>query len=296
MSRHEWDALPGGVRNALEQHCGAQVIKAEMPEMGSSSEFSATLHLADGSVFCKGIRDSAPGAWMHRNEAAVNHQLPPGLAPRLLWQAEADGWLMLGFEHAPGRHPDLSPGSADLAPVADTVAALRAPAPSAVQDRGIAARWARRPVWQQYAQDPPDGLDSWERENLPRLTKLEAATPGLLDGDALLHTDLQPGNFLINDGKVMVIDWAWASRGAPWIDPAFMVIRLIAAGHSADDAEAWASRIPAWQAAPAGAVTAFAATVLGLWGRKTRSASARPHSARLTAVARSWVRHRLAAA
>ena len=142
MSRHEWDALPGSVRDAVEQHCGGRVVKAEMPEMGCSSDFSAALRLADRTVFCKGIRATAPGAWMHRNEAAVNHQLPPGLAPRLLWQAETGGWLMLGFEHAPGRHPDLSPGSADLAPVAETVAALRAPAPSAVRDRSIAARCA----------------------------------------------------------------------------------------------------------------------------------------------------------
>ena len=151
-------------------------------------------------------------------------------------------------------------------------------------------------MWQRYAQDPPGGLDPWERENLPRLAKLEEAAPELLDGDALLHTDLQPGNLLINDGAVTVIDWAWASRGASSIDPAFMVIRLIAAGHSPESAESWVSQIPAWQAAPADAVTAFAAVVLGLWERKTRSASARSHSVRLTDVARGWAQYRLEAA
>lgn len=293
MSRHEWDALPEGVRNAVEQYCGGQVIKAEVPEMGCSSEFSATLLLAHGAVFCKGIQATEPNAWMHRNEAAVNHLLPRGLAPQLLWQAEAEGWLMLGFEHAAGRHPNLSPNSPDLAPVAAAVAALRQLPSCAVPNRSMAARWARLPVWQQYAQDPPDDLDPWEQENLPRLAELEAAAHELLDGDALLHTDLQPGNLLINDGEVMVIDWAWASRGAPWIDPAFMVIRLIAAGHSPESAESWACQIPAWRAAPTAAVTAFAATTLGLWEHKTRSPTARPHSAQLTAIARSWTRHRL---
>lgn len=292
--RHEWDALPEGVRDAVEQHCGGQVIKAEMPEMGCSSEFSATLHLDHGAVFCKGIRADNPASWMHRNEAIVTHQLPCGLAPRLLWQVEVDGWLMLGFEHVAGRHPDLAPSSADLAPVAEAVAALRGLPACAVPHRRIAARWARLPVWRQYAQDPPADLDPWEAEHLPRLVELEAATPELVDGDALLHTDLQPGNLLIDDGEVTVIDWAWASRGAEWVDPAFMVIRLMAAGHSPESAESWASQIPAWREAPAAAVTAFAATVLGLWGHKTRSAAARPHSAELTAVARAWVHHRLA--
>ncbi|GAA4619866.1 hypothetical protein GCM10023196_001600 [Actinoallomurus vinaceus] len=293
MSRHEWDALPEGVRNAVEQHCGGTVINAKAPERGCSSEFSATLHLNGGAVFCKGIRATAPSAWMHRNEAAVNHLLPHGLAPRLLWQTETDGWLMLGFEHAAGRHPNLSPYSADLTPVAEAVAALQRITPRAVPNRSIAARWARLPVWQQYTQNPPNDLDPWEQENLPHLAELEATAHELLDGDALLHTDLQPGNLLINDDKVVVIDWAWASRGAPWIDPAFMVIRLMAAGHPPESAESWARQIPTWQAAPTAAVTAFATTVLGLWRHKTRSPAARPHSARLTAVAQDWARHRL---
>lgn len=296
MTRHEWDALPEGVRDAVEQQCGEPVIKAEAPVMGVSSEFTATLHLANGPVFCKGIRADQPAAWMHRNEADVNRLLPRGLAPALLWQVEADGWLLLGFEHAPGRHPDLAPDSADLAPVAEAVAALgQLPAPDMV-NRSLAARWARLPVWQRYLQNPPDDLDPWERDHLPHLAALEAAAHAQIDGDALLHTDLQAGNLLIDDGAVTVIDWAWASRGATWIDPAFMVIRLIAAGHSPEDAEAWACQVPAWRAAPAEAVTAFAATVLGLWGRKTRSTSASPHSARLTDVARNWARYRLAAA
>jgi hypothetical protein len=295
MSRHEWGALSEGVQDTVERHCGGRVIKAEIPEMGCSSEFSATLHLTPrGTVFCKGIRTNAPGAWMHRNEAAVNHLLPRGLAPRLLWRVETDGWLMLGFEHVSGRHPDLSPGSPDLTPVADAVAALRSLTSSAVMDRSLAVRWSRLPVWRQYAQNPPAYLDSWERENLARLAELEAAAPEMLDGDALLHTDLQPGNLLINDGKVTIIDWAWASSGAAWVDPAFMVIRLIAGGHSAESAESWAAQIPAWQDATATALTAFAATVLGLWGRKTRSTSARAHSAKLTTVAREWTRYRLA--
>lgn len=292
MTRREWDALPEGVRDQIEQHCGA-VRKTETPEWGCSSEFSATLYLDGGLVFCKGIQADTPGAWMHRREAEVNPHLPPRIAPRLLWEVEADGWLMLGFEHAPGRHPDLAPYSADLAAVAETVAALRpALTPCPVQGRSLAAHWAGLPVWQGWAAAPPEDLDPWAAEQLPRLAELEKAAPELIGGDTLLHADLQPGNLLISDGAVKVIDWAWSTRGAAWVDPAFMVIRLMAAGHSPESAESWACRVPAWRAAPAKAVTAFAATVLGLWEHKTRTAP-RPHSQRLTEVARRWARHRL---
>ncbi|MBC6458047.1 hypothetical protein [Actinomadura sp. HBU206391] len=174
MTRREWDALPDGVRRAVEDRCGP-VNKAETPAWGCSSDFSATLHVENGQVFCKGIQATAPGAWMHRREAEVNPHLPQ-LAPRLLWQLEADGWLMLGFEHAPGRHPDLSPYSADLTPVAEAVTALRpALTPCPIQGRSLAARWAQLPVWQNYADDPPADLEPWAVEHLPHLVELEAS-------------------------------------------------------------------------------------------------------------------------
>ncbi len=44
MSRHEWDALPEGVRAAIEERCGGQVIKAEAPEMGAA--FTKALEIA----------------------------------------------------------------------------------------------------------------------------------------------------------------------------------------------------------------------------------------------------------
>lgn len=40
------------------------------------------------------------------------------------------------------------------------------------------------------------------------------------DGEHLLHTDWNPHNVLVIDGMARLVDWAWASRGASWIDPA----------------------------------------------------------------------------
>jgi len=54
----------------------------------------------------------------------------------------------------------------------------------------------------------------------------------LLRGEALLHTDYNPANVLITGSMAYLIDWAWPTRGAAWIDPACLVVRLIAAGNT----------------------------------------------------------------
>jgi hypothetical protein len=62
--------------------------------------------------------------------------------------------------------------------------------------------------------------------------------PAQLAGDTLLHTDYNPENILITpDGTARLIDWAWPTCGAGWIDPCCLLIRLIAAGHTAHQAE-----------------------------------------------------------
>jgi Ser/Thr protein kinase RdoA (MazF antagonist) len=72
----------------------------------------------------------------------------------------------------------------------------------------------------------------------------------LLRGDTLLHTDHNPMNVLIADAAVHLVDWAWPTRGAAWIDPACLALRLMAAGHGPAEAEACAARVPAWAEAP----------------------------------------------
>lgn len=50
-----------------------------------------------------------------------------------------------------------------------------------------------------------------------------------------------PGNVLISGSRAWLIDWAWAALGAPWIDPACWLVRLIAYGHAVSEAEAQVS-------------------------------------------------------
>lgn len=95
----------------------------------------------------------------------------------------------------------------------------------------------------------------------------------LFSGDTLLHTDLAPHNVLVDD-RAHIIDWAWPTRGAAWIDPAILILRLLEAGHTLVEADAFAQRFPSWRTAPAEAKEAFAAANAAVWEEIARADSA----------------------
>ncbi|MGI5501256.1 phosphotransferase family protein [Lentzea sp. CA-135723] len=264
-SRLDWQELPADVRKAVEDRTGL-VRNAESASVGRNSAFAASLHTTDGPVFCKGGPTDSPQAVMHRNEAEVNPFLPAELAPRLLWRVEQDGWLLLGFEHVSGRHADLSPGSPDLPFVASAIEKIGTVQPPAAR-RMIADHWEAA-----LANEP---ANEWA-----------ARAPRHMRGATLVHSDLNPLNILVSD-TARVVDWAWWRIGAAWIDPAFTVVRLVAEGHSPRQAEEWAAQFEEFRKAPAEAVTAFAASLVCLWGRKFTHTAA-------TEAARTWTEHRKA--
>lgn len=130
--------------------------------------------------------------------------------------------------------------------------------------------------------------------DLDELTEWCRATPDLIEGSTLLHTDLHEHQFMIDDdsSSVRVIDWGRPASGAAWVDTAFLVIRLVAAGHEPDEAEEWAATVPSWSTRTDKAVTAFACYVAGLWGYRAATAPF-PGATRLGTAARQYARHRL---
>ncbi|QWF78396.1 hypothetical protein [Amycolatopsis sp. CA-230715] len=292
MPRTTWEGLPALVRAVIERECG-RVLRAEEPSAGRNSDFSATVYTDRGPVFCKGITDAhgKRGA-MHRHESMINKWLPHEVAPRLLWQAEADGWLLLGFEHVAGCHADLSPGSPDLPLVTEAMTTLArelAQCPSGVPS--LADKMAWLAGWRRLRHDPPAELDNWSREQLDLLVEWEARGLEAVAGDALLHTDLHSLNILVAD-RARVIDWAWARSGAAWTDTAHLVVRLIDAGHRPSDAERWAAGIPGWQDVSGTELTGFAVALAGMW-TYLRHADPQPQRPRLAGSARTWAEHRL---
>lgn len=274
MSRLAWTDLPAPVRAAVTAECGV-VADAEDPGVGRQSDFTATLRTEAGLVFCKGIRTDSPRAAMHRHEADINAFLPPA-APRLRWQVETAGWLVLGFEHAMGGHPNLAPGSPDVDATVHAVEEMRSRAPASCPV--LADQWARLAAWRRLRlwMEVPDQYVAWESRAVD-----------LIRGDSLLHTDIHALNLLIDD-RVRVLDWAWARQGAYWVDRAFLVIRLIEAGHRPEVAQRLVGALP-----EAGA-TAFAVAVLGIWTYLEHT-DPLPHRPPLTAAARAWVDLRLRA-
>ena len=179
--RTTWDDLPAPVRAAIEAETG--VVRAvDAISVGLNSAITARLDTRTGPVFIKGVRsDRAAG---QRREADLNPHVVP-VAPRLHWQVDTHGWHVLGFEHIDARPARLSPGSADLSVVADTLARLGRMLPPPGACRRIEDRWA----------------------DAAHAAKVD---PALLTGDHLIHTDLNPHNILITQQGARVVDWAMA--------------------------------------------------------------------------------------
>ncbi|MFC9430795.1 aminoglycoside phosphotransferase [Streptomyces sp. NPDC056987] len=258
-----FDGLPSGVRTAIEAETGS-ILRFENVSTGLNSSLSAVAHTADGVVFLKGLRADHRWVWTQQREADINPYVTP-LAPRLLFHVITDGWDVLGFEAIDGHHADYSPGSPDLPKV---TAALQELASLPCPD--IELRHAEQRLVG-YVADPADA-DAFR-------------------GNALLHTDWNNHNVLISDDRARLVDWGWATRGASWLDPAYWIIWLVAAGHTPASAEEQAGSLPAWASAPPRAVDAFAQACARLW---TEIAGADPDdwTRRLLTSAQLWQRHR----
>lgn len=224
MTRIRWEELPEEVRGEISRRTDG-LISAE-PAAGGSAEIALVLSTESaGRVFVKGTQGA-------RNKIELRVQsFLPDIAPRLLWHAEASGYLLLAFEYTEGRPAVLAPGSRDLPLIALALSGLSRFTCPHLPVLPVEERWAP------FADDPSPLL--------------------LIGGNNLVHTDLTAENFVIGD-QLRIIDWAWPSTGAAWLDTASMVARLIQAGHHPQEAEEWAETVPAWRSAPRPAVTAYA--------------------------------------
>lgn len=292
MSRVDWHDLPRSVRCAVETECGP-VVAATTPDGGRNANLTAVLELLDGDrTFVKGVQADAAEAAACRREEALNPLLP-AVAPRLLWRVEADGWLLLGFEYVQARPADLSPGSADLLLVAEAVSAIvrhRAPIPT-LSAPPLADKITRISAWTRLRSAPPTNLDPWALANLDRFADADECAAEWVAGESLAHTDLHSHNVLVSD-VAHVVDWSWAHRAAPWVDAAYLVIRLVERGHSPKQAEQWAATADGWHTATPAALDGFAVATFGMWEYLRH---ARPHPVReaATAAARRWAQHRM---
>lgn len=264
MRRSDWSDLPDAVQAAIQRHTGP-VRGSDPAEAGKHSDITAALHTDEGRVFIKGMQTEpvVPDLWALRRESRI-YPYVTEYAPRLLWTVDAGGWLVLGFEHIEGRHADFTPGSPDLAVLAQIVEAFEAmPCP------GVVTRCVER-RWQDYVDD---------------------VTP--MAGDAMLHVDLNPANLLVtSDGRVYVIDWGFTSRGASWVELAILVQWLIGNGHTPRQAEEWVGRFPSWRAADSAAIDLLAHANAARWRDLTAAYDSPPWAVALTSWVEQWASYR----
>ncbi|MFC6884128.1 MULTISPECIES: hypothetical protein [Actinomadura] len=257
--------LPGpGFEELLHPHTG-DLADIRPTSHGSESAFTGMVDSAQGAFFVKAV-PNRPGGRRDSlvREGLVNPYVQP-LSPPVRWRAEEDRWLVLGFEVIDGRACDFTPGSPDLPVIVDIISRIGAlPLP------GIAHDWAET-RWNRYADD---------------------RDAELFRGDTLLYTDIHENNLLIGERGTWAVDWAWPTRGAAFIDPALLVVQLIAAGHDAEAAEEWASGCPAWRAADPSAVSAFAAATLRMWRERVERNPDPAWMKAMLLATQEWADHR----
>lgn len=255
-----WDELPESVRVAVQQHVGTVARVVEVTE-GLNNDVAAVLHRADGvPIFLKGVA-GPPSRRMRflRNETTAGG-LAPGIAPDVVFAQDVDGWLVAGFEYVQGRPADFSPDSLDLPLVASTVEKISALPAATV--RPLPDRW-NVDWWARLAEESSASISGWDVHAARR--RAENA-PELAAGDRLAHTDLHPDQFIVGEnGSLHVIDWGFPAAAAPWVDAAFLILRLIDAGHAPLRAEEWARSLSCFAGVDAETLTAFMVYVAGMW-------------------------------
>jgi hypothetical protein len=264
--RIAWDALPGPLKQAIEARTGP-ITGVRIASAGQNSPLAAIIATADGQVFVKGLPSGHRRVITQAREAAVA-PLVKEISPALLWHFDEAGWNVLGYEYAPGRHADYSPGSPDLdrlVHLMDALCAIRVP-----DDPGPFKRAEDR--WKPYLDDPK--------------------TAAVFAGPVLTHSDWTPDNVLVTEQRAWLIDWAWPTLGAAWTDPACWVLRLMASGgHTAHEAEQQASRLPAFQAADPAHIDLFAAANVRLWDEIAQSNTS-DWTTKMAQAAEAWAVYR----
>jgi hypothetical protein len=239
QARVEWEDLPDGLKDAIEARTGP-VASAETVAGGLNSPLAAVIDARDGQVFVKGLPSDHVRVHTQAREADVA-PFVQRVSPELLWHFDESGWNVLGFAYLEGRAAGYRPGSPDLDLIVELIESM---AGIEVPDGRVPVKYAGD-RWRSYVDDPADAR--------------------VLAGTALIHTDWMPGNVLISDNRAWLCDWAWASLGAPWIDPACWLIQLMARGHRAHEAERIAARIPAYASADPAHVDIFARACARMW-------------------------------
>lgn len=265
MLRHDFDDLPEAARRAVAIQTG-HIHAARTAGGGLNSGIAAVVDADGGRCFIKGIPADHAQAVSQKREIAISPFLP-ATCPRLLWHVEAGGWVLLGYEVIDGRHADYMTDK-DVPLVLEALQEVQqVTAPAHADLKAAEVRWAK------YVND---------------------AERALFVGDTLLHTDWTPANVLISEQRARVVDWAWPTRGAAFIDPYLLALHLVQGGQTVDSAVAWVARVDSWSKADRIGIQAFAKAVTRMW-RDIAAQDPKPWKVMMAGHAAELQRHLLVA-
>jgi hypothetical protein len=260
----DWESLPPALRDAIEARAG-EVTGTSPAGEGLSTSVRLILRTASGDVFVKGTGPDSRD--YQRARLALGANLAPYLtavSPPLLWRAQADGWNVTGWPALPGRPwADLKPGSPDIPKLTAALTGL-----SLITAPPIVTRTAR---------------DHWAEC---------AGDPAALDGDAIVHEDPNPTNFVIDGDRAWIVDFGWAIRGPAWMTAANFAVSLMEDGWEAADADDALKAVPAWASAPRADVDEYASATLQEWDRVMERGPLHAMWQHRAAVARTWAAYR----
>ncbi|MEU7899490.1 aminoglycoside phosphotransferase family protein [Nonomuraea sp. NPDC049152] len=222
--RLPWEQVPADLRRQVADFLGGRVVEAVTQTGGFSPAAAVRLKLDNGRrAFVKacGSSPNPRSIEIYREEVRIAGALPGQVpAPRLLTSFDTGDWVALVFEDVEGRHPAMPWRDDELRRVLDAVDGLSAAlTPAPIEARTFAETHEMSFTgWRTLLHEDTTGLDPWALRNLEALAALEEGWQAAAEGDSLVHADLRADNLLLTDDRVYVVDWPWASVGAPWID------------------------------------------------------------------------------
>jgi hypothetical protein len=190
---------------------------------------TATVKTGEHRYFCKAAPVTAPSALQDlRIETIATNAHRQAAAP-FYGQLRGPAWEVLVFDHIDGEHPSWHPPAQVFALFERIADLTKFPGgrPDIKQLPAVIDRINAAPDWEILVREHPWLVHSAAKDYL---IDGQAERMRHLTGTHIAHTDIHPGNVLVNDDRIRVIDWGWAATAPNWFDQAVIGVQLVNAG------------------------------------------------------------------